>query len=301
MAGKAARKQVDAHVKAVADKAEAGVRARRGEPPSKREVIREKRKAKVAAEKAAEHRELDPLFTLDLWEPPTHSKSGRKLSASERARYAAPDTVSMRALSSAEKRAGLVLALSDGLSIGGACRKVGASRQFYYDGIHADEDFAKACADAVEDGTDAMEDMMTSDAMQPGNFLARIACLKARRRSKWADNAKTDLTVNVNAPTPEFDGKFEAFKQRVTGAFNAAIAAKPVQIEAKATAIDLTPAAMVAATAHNAKPAIAAPVVLDLEMPRLSPLQDMQRERHAQELLDAGILHPSQLTEDLKS
>lgn len=65
-------------------------------------------------------------------------------------------------------------------NIAAACRAAEISRRTYYNYRERDEDFAKAAADAEEDGVDYLEEKLWNKAMA-GNIAALIYLLKARR------------------------------------------------------------------------------------------------------------------------
>lgn len=301
MARKPARRPADDFVKSVADRAEETSRRKRGEKPPRRKA------SEVAIEKAKARRARDPKFTVDdgEWAPPTHSKSGRELKRAERDRYASPDVVPMRTLTTEGKKQVILAGLMEGLSITGACNKAGTCRRSFYDWQAADEVFAANIEDAIEQGTDSVEDLMLEDARKPGAFLPKIAVLKSRRRAKWGDGVKADLTVNVGMPVPEFDTKFVAFAARISEAFTAHVAAKPATPMIEAVAVDIgeTAKAFAAATTKGVKPTpqpAPAVVEVDDDRPAFTPAQHARRRREAADLIESGVLPIELCPEDLK-
>ncbi len=265
-----------------------------------------KGKAKSAA-KSKRATVLDPALSPEIddagdeWTPPTHSRSGRRLKPSERARYTPPTAVSVRAITTAEKKAAIIEALATGLSVGGACRKAGASRNSYYDWKNADPDFEAAIAEAFEDGCDSLEDAMHADAMEPGNFLARVSLLKARRPQAWRDNAKP-VEINIIQPGVEFKNKFDKFAEMVTGRYVETLDLTPSEpaklfdpkdVEAPAAQAPRIAAPIIDVQASDVEPEPAPPQLHDPE----SAASKHWRAQQQAQLIRDGILHPDQLKE----
>lgn len=86
--------------------------------------------------------------------------------------------------------------LSNGWSITTAMKAAGYTRQTYYDWREHDPDFAKLADEAMEMGTDALEDEATRQAKR-GNTTLIITMLKARRPERFADRKQVDITIQL--------------------------------------------------------------------------------------------------------
>jgi hypothetical protein len=87
-------------------------------------------------------------------------------------------------------------ALSRGLSVSAACRAQRISRYTYYNWIKTDAEFAKAAEDAIEAGTDRLEDIALERAELQSDTLT-IFLLKARRREKYGDTSKVQHSGSI--------------------------------------------------------------------------------------------------------
>jgi hypothetical protein len=83
-------------------------------------------------------------------------------------------------------RTAILKALAQGKSISAACRAARIARSSYYLWHDEDPEFAKDVADAIEDGTDKLEDSSYRQALQ-GNTALMVLLLKARRRAVYGD------------------------------------------------------------------------------------------------------------------
>ena len=85
-----------------------------------------------------------------------------------------------------KKRATFLKALASGDSVTNACNAAGIGRRTAYDWRGDDEDFAAEWSDAVETGTDVLEDVAIRRAIDGSDTLL-IFMLKARRPEKFKD------------------------------------------------------------------------------------------------------------------
>lgn len=90
-------------------------------------------------------------------------------------------------------------ALRDGLSINAACKASGVARRTAYDWREADPEFRKAWDDAVETGTDELEDVAIARAKDSSDTLL-IFLLKARRPDKYKDRVAKELSGPGGGP-----------------------------------------------------------------------------------------------------
>jgi Bacteriophage Sf6, terminase small subunit-like len=79
--------------------------------------------------------------------------------------------------------------LARGWSVAAACKAAKIGRQTYYDWREADAEFAKLCDDAIESGTDLLEDAATRQAIA-GNPSMMALLLKARRPHKYRERVE---------------------------------------------------------------------------------------------------------------
>ncbi len=102
----------------------------------------------------------------------------------------------------------LLQALAAGLSVKAACEVAGIGRRTAYDWRNEDQEFASAWDEAIETGTDALEDEALSRAMN-GSDTMLIFLLKARRPEKYRDTHRVQhdggLRVEVVTCLPEPD------------------------------------------------------------------------------------------------
>lgn len=100
----------------------------------------------------------------------------------------------MTKLTEDKKRAFLAI-LADGGSVTKAAGATGMTRQGWYLIREKDPEFAKAWDDAVEAGTDYLEDVATARAVEKSDFLMALM-LKARRREKYSDKAEVKQEIS---------------------------------------------------------------------------------------------------------
>lgn len=83
--------------------------------------------------------------------------------------------------------------LSSGLSISAACKAAKIGRSTYYDWLKDDAEFADLVANAIEEGTDKLEDSSVRQALQ-GNTSLMVLLLKSRRPEKYKDRTEQQHT-----------------------------------------------------------------------------------------------------------
>lgn len=99
-----------------------------------------------------------------------------------------------------EKGERLLKQLSLGKSVAAACRSERIPRRNYYEWRTADPAFAAAADEAIEQGTDFLEDKARDRAVKESDTLL-IFLLKARRPEKYREKQtfthEGDLTIRV--------------------------------------------------------------------------------------------------------
>lgn len=95
-----------------------------------------------------------------------------------------------RTIRTAKNRETLIAALREGLSVGGACTVAGIGRASYYEWRNADPEFAAEADEAIENGTDFLEDVARQRATDSSDTLL-IFLLKARRPEKYRERQET--------------------------------------------------------------------------------------------------------------
>lgn len=90
--------------------------------------------------------------------------------------------------------------LAQGLSVAAACRAAKVHRSTYYDWRNADpEGFAIRADEAIEAGTDRLEDSATRQAIS-GNTSLMVLLLKGRRPERYADRVRQEVSGKDGAP-----------------------------------------------------------------------------------------------------
>jgi hypothetical protein len=89
--------------------------------------------------------------------------------------------------------------LRKGNSAAAACKAIGISRQAMYVRRELDVEFAKQWNDAVDEGTDMLEDVALKRACKKSDTLV-IFLLKGRRPEKYKDRLSTELTGKDGTP-----------------------------------------------------------------------------------------------------
>ncbi len=114
----------------------------------------------------------------------------------------------MPRMTRATRKKRFLAALAAGHSVKTAADAAGIARQTVYRWRQEDEDFARAWDDAVEDGTDLLEDEALRRALE-GSDTMLIFLLKARRPEKYRDTHRVQhdgaVRIEVVAPLPEPD------------------------------------------------------------------------------------------------
>ena len=93
-----------------------------------------------------------------------------------------------------KKRVQFLEALRTGISIAGAARAVGVSHTQVYDVRRREPVFAVQMDEAMEAGSDRMEDQLLTIGVRDRNVTALIFLLKGRRPDKFRDRQQTDIT-----------------------------------------------------------------------------------------------------------
>jgi hypothetical protein len=93
----------------------------------------------------------------------------------------------------------IIAQLLQGRSILAACHAAKIGRSTYYEWRDDSPEFAAACDEAYEGGTDTLEDVALHLAIR-GNVPILLATLKARRREKWGDKIVNELTGKDGGP-----------------------------------------------------------------------------------------------------
>lgn len=100
-----------------------------------------------------------------------------------------------------EKGEQLLDKLSKGYSVTAACKAEGVARRSYYEWRAADPEFAANADEAIEAGTDLLEDEAKRRATGPdGSDTLLIFLLKARRPDKYKDRVANEHTGKDGAP-----------------------------------------------------------------------------------------------------
>lgn len=82
----------------------------------------------------------------------------------------------------------LLAKLATGASISASAKAAGVHRQTYYDWRKSDEEFSELADQAIEMGTDSLEDSALRQARQ-GNTTLMVLLLKSRRPDKYKDRS----------------------------------------------------------------------------------------------------------------
>lgn len=98
-----------------------------------------------------------------------------------------------------KKEEAFLNALREGYSVAGACAASGVARRTAYDWRNADPIFCAAWEDAVEEGTDELEDEAVKRAKEGSDTLL-IFMLKSRRPETYKDRAWHEHTGPRGGP-----------------------------------------------------------------------------------------------------
>ena len=102
----------------------------------------------------------------------------------------------MRTIRTDKKRSDFLAGLAGGLSVTGAAKLVGMGRSAAYKWRADDEAFAADWEDAIEEGTDDLEDRAMERAKSGQSDTMMIFMLKARRPEKYKERSHVE---NVNS------------------------------------------------------------------------------------------------------
>lgn len=103
----------------------------------------------------------------------------------------------MNTIRTEENRQRVLKALAKGGSLTLAAQAAGMSRNALHMWKTEDEDFAQQIADAIEQGTDRLEDVAIERATSGNSDTMLIFTLKGRRREKWGDKQQVEHSGNV--------------------------------------------------------------------------------------------------------
>jgi hypothetical protein len=95
-----------------------------------------------------------------------------------------------------EKDQQFLTTLSEGMSVKAACQKAGYSRTTAYLHREQDPEFRRAWDEAIEEGTDELEDTAYQRAKDNSDTLL-IFTLKGRRPQKWADKHQHQIDARL--------------------------------------------------------------------------------------------------------
>lgn len=93
----------------------------------------------------------------------------------------------MRTIRTDENRQRILKALARGGSYSLAADAAGLGRTALHAWLNDDEAFKAECLDAIEQGTDRLEDEAVRRAVEGNSDTMLIFMLKGRRRDKWGD------------------------------------------------------------------------------------------------------------------
>jgi hypothetical protein len=116
-----------------------------------------------------------------------------------------------------ENRMRVLRALANGGSYTKAADAAGVSRDALFRWKADDEDFNAQCLDAIEQGTDRLEDVAIQRAVEGSSDTMLIFTLKGRRREKWGDKQQVEHSGNVTVASA-LDAATERLKKLGDGA-----------------------------------------------------------------------------------
>lgn len=99
--------------------------------------------------------------------------------------------------------------LETGLSVGGSARAANIGRATAYRWRGSDAEFARLWDEAIEAGTDEIEDALRKTALE-GNVAACLAILKARRPEKWRERYEEPVKEKAIPAKPAVNGPGDA-------------------------------------------------------------------------------------------
>ncbi len=99
-------------------------------------------------------------------------------------------------------------ALKSGSSVAYAAQAAGVGRQTVYDWRHQDETFEALWDDAIEVGSDRLEDVALKRAVERSDRLL-LAVLRARRPKVWGERSFTEHSGEINMDIKDAADSFE--------------------------------------------------------------------------------------------
>lgn len=123
-----------------------------------------------------------------------------------------------------KKRDAFLEALGKGLSVTTAAQAVGHTRSSMYGFKERDKDFSDAWDEAVEQGTDVIEDHVLKMGLNDKNLTALIFLLNGRRPEKFKQ--RHDVTSNGQSLFVGFSKAMAALEDAEAKDFNAKDASK---------------------------------------------------------------------------
>lgn len=118
-----------------------------------------------------------------------------------------------------KKRETFLSALAKGLSVSTASKAVGHTRSSMYGFRERDEEFRQEWDDAVEQGTDVIEDHVLQMGVTDKNLTALIFLLNGRRPEKFKQ--RHDVTSNGQSLFVGFSKAMKALEDAEATEFNA--------------------------------------------------------------------------------
>lgn len=91
----------------------------------------------------------------------------------------------------------LLKKLELGYSVAAACKAEGIARSTYYVWLEKKEEFAAAAHDAIEAGTDRIEDVALRKAIEGDNAMIALM-LKSRRKDKYGEKQTLEHTGAIS-------------------------------------------------------------------------------------------------------
>jgi hypothetical protein len=90
------------------------------------------------------------------------------------------------------KRGIFLSAIGQGHSVGKALEMASLARSTMHAWKAEDQVFVDEYRNAFDSGSDVIEEALLKDAMKSGNWVAKLAILKARRPNIWRENVKVE-------------------------------------------------------------------------------------------------------------
>lgn len=104
-----------------------------------------------------------------------------------------------RSVRTIKKEQAILEALAKGSSVSAACAHAQVERRRFYEWRESDPEFARSVDEAIDAGTDRLEDVAIRRAEDSSDTLL-IFLLKARRREKFGDRQQFEHTGKDGAP-----------------------------------------------------------------------------------------------------